>query len=771
MFELALALRRFRRRPARALAAAVTLAIGIGATTAALTVVDRILLRDLPVGNQDALVVAWRVSERTPLRIPFGGLTYDAVVQGSTALEAVAGYSAWGTRPTLVEGRTGSAALNVTAVAGDFFGVLASAPHRGRLLRAGDDSPSAGPVGVLSHRIWRTRYGADPSVVGSVLRVGDEATTIVGIAPPRMDFPRGTDLWRPVRAVYSVTDGPGPELHILGRLRSGSSAAEAASDIDRAIESDARVAEATLVSGTIVRGFEEVVLGPVRPLLRAGFLAALVLLLTAAANASLFLLSAGRTAAHDLAVRTALGAPRSGIIKRVLSDAAVMGVLAFVGALGIAWFALKGLAPVALPDLPRFDAIAVDGQVVILAAAIATVLTVCLGTVSGVLLSRLDVLSWLSLGGRGQVGGRSRFRSSVAGLQVGLTVVGAVAAGLLVRTVSAIDRLDPGHSVDDVTVVSLSTPYTWFDVPNNYLDAIDEVVADLESRPGILAARPSLSAPLQQGLEVALRTPSQSDDEARANPYVAVDAVLPNHAGALGIPLLAGRGLSEADNAPEAAAVVVVDEVLARALWTNRDPIGQSVVGYPGKPETAFRVVGVVAATRYRELLDPHPRAYFPLRFLGNSPPSVLLVRTAGLSPGVLRDLATDAFRAADPGVQVLAARPMSELMREPTEGTRLAASVLVSFAGRYVAAGRSRDLRRLHRNRPRTNTGNGHPPGLGSGPGGHRTPGADERTPGRGNRKCGGCPRRSVGEPPRACRALRCKSQRPSHIPRGRVG
>ena len=679
--ELALALRRFRRRPGRTLAAALTLAIGIGAITAALAVVDRILLRDLPVRDQDALVVAWQISEQTPLRIPFGGVTYDAVRRGATALEAVSGYSAWGTFPALVEGGGSSYALAVTGVAGDFFGVLGSSPHRGRLLGATDDVPGAGPVAVLSHRAWRTRYGADPSVVGATLTVGGVSTTIVGVAPRSLDFPRGTDLWRPLRADYTVTEGPGPELHLLGRARVGSTPADVVTDIRRTLARDERVPESTFVSGAAVREFEEAVLGPVRPLLRAGVVAALVLLLAAAANATLLLLSGGRAAAHDVAVRRALGAPRSGILRRFLSDALLVGVLAFMGALVVTWFAVAGLAPVTLPNLPRFDQVRVDGGVVFMAFAIATTLTVALGAVSGSLVARLDTLRWLSLGGRGQISGRSRFRSSVAGLQVGLTVVGAVAAGLLIRTVHALDRLDPGHAVADVTVVSLSTPYTWFNVPATYLDAITEVVADLENHPGVQAVRPSLSAPLQQGLEVPLRTPSQSAEAARSNPYVAVDAVLPDHSRALGIPLLAGRGLSAADNRPEATPVVVVDEVLARSLWPGEDPVGKGVVGYPGRPETVFSVVGVVAATRYRELLEPHPRAYFPLQLLGNSPPAVLLVRSVGLTPGAVRTLVADAFRGPDPRVQVLAARPMDELLREPTVGTRLAASILVWFA------------------------------------------------------------------------------------------
>lgn len=679
--ELALAVRRFLRRPGRRLATALTLAVGIGATTAAFAAVDHVLLRELPVHEQEELVVAWRASERTSIHLPFSGLAFDAVRREAESLSGVAGYSAWGALPLLVETADDAYPLAGVYVAGDFFGVLGARPYLGRLLETADDAPGAAPTAVLSHSVWRTRYGADPTVVGSTLVINDQAFTVVGVAPRGFEYPMGTEIWYPMREEYGnpPESGPAPELHLLGRMAAGVDAATVIADLTATLDSDPRVRASIFEARNVVAGFEEKVVGPVTPVLQAAFIAALVLLLAAAANATLFLLAGGPSAAQEIAVMRALGAEPGSVIRRHLADSAVVGALAGVGGIALAYLGVATLVPLAPAGLPRFDAVQLDARAVGVAISATVALTLATGVVAGLIFSRLNVLDVLSSAGRGAVGAGSGFRTTVAGLQVSLAVVSAVGAGLLLRTVAALDSLEPGFSVEDMTVVGLQTPYTWFEVPEDYLLALERVVRDLEGRPGVISARPSLGPPLQQRLEVTLRAEGQSDADVRTNPTVAVDAVLPGHFEALGIPIRSGRGLRELDNRADADPVVVVDEALARALWPGEEPIGQRIIGYPGRNDLAFTVVGVVASTRYRDFLEVHPRAYYPLRLVGNSPPSALLVRTSEDIPG--RDMLVEAFAAADPRIRVMSVERMTEVLREPTSGRRFAASVLVSFA------------------------------------------------------------------------------------------
>lgn len=679
--ELRLALRRLRRRPVRGAVTALTLAIGIGATVAAFAAVDGVLLRDLPVERQDELVVVWHLNpERGSLEIPFAPASYDAVVRGTGSLAEAAGFTGWGAVPMLVEAAGDSYALNWVRVAGDFFGVLGADAAVGRLLTAADDDVGAVPAVVLSYSAWRNRYGADPALVGSTLLIGGVSYTVVGISQEGFDFPRGVDVWVPLRIDYA-DESTLHELHVLGRMASGADRAAVAADVTESLtvgRGEGWQFWADL--SPIVRGFEERVVGSVRPILRAGLAAALLLFLAAAANAALFLLSGGRAAANDLAVRRALGAERPQLVGRLLADSGLVCALGVTGGLTLAWLALRFLIPLVPPELGPLDSVDLDWRAGAFAASVGLAAALLTGSVAGVVLSRPDIRTFLAAGGRGHTGGGATFQRAVAGVQVALTVVSAVGAGLLARTVVALDRLDPGLATADMTVVTLSAPYGFFDVPETYFAALEDVVRGLEARPGIIAVRPTLGPPLQQRLEVVLIAEGQDEDTFQENPYVAVDAILPGHFRALGIPLLAGRALTELDNRPEADPVVVVDEVLAGALWPGEDPLGKRINGF-GYEETWFTVVGVAAGTRYRELLEAHPRAYYPLRRLGNSPPSALLVRASPAASASIGNLVREAFARADPRVRVMDTQRLSTVLRGPTAARRFAASVFTSFA------------------------------------------------------------------------------------------
>jgi putative ABC transport system permease protein len=676
--ELRLALRRLRRRPGRGLAGALTVGIGIGATTSAFAAVDAVLLQPLPVERQDELVVAWQLhSDRGALRVPFRADAYDAVVRGAESLSAAAGVTAWGAQPVPVEEGDDAYVLRHASVAGDFFGVLGTRASLGRLLTREDDAPGAPPTAVLSHGAWRSRYGADPDVVGSTRVVDGAVTTLVGVAPEGFDFPRGTDLWQPLRMDYAGDPGI-VELHVVGRRAAGVAAATVAEDVTATLRERGLAPTTGTAATTVVTRLEEHLVGGVEPVVRAAMVAALVLLLVAIANLALLLLAGGRSAAQEVAVRRALGAERSRLVGRLLADASVVALLGIGAGVVVARVALRVLVPLVPPELPRLDAAALDGRAVAVATLLGIASAVISAVVTGGALSRWGIPRLLTQGGRAGSSGSSRLRRSVAALQVSLTVVSAVGAGLLVRTVAAMNRVDHGMATQDMTAISLRVPYGWFEVPERYFAALEEVVRDLESVPGIIAARPSLGPPLEQRLEAVLRAEGQGDEEAERNPYVAIDAVLPGHLEAMGIALRAGRDLTELDNRADADPVVVVDEPLARALWPGEDPIGRRMTGFTREP-TLFTVVGVAGATRYRELLEPHPRAYFPLRRLRGAPPSALLVR--GSPDASIGDLVRGAFERVDPRVRVMDVRPMAQALREPTAGRRFAAGVLVLFA------------------------------------------------------------------------------------------
>ncbi|MBT8489177.1 MAG: ABC transporter permease [Gemmatimonadetes bacterium] len=678
MRELCHAIRRLRRRPLRGGALGVTLAVGIGAATAAFAAFDSVILQRLPVADEDRLVVVWQqIPERGSLPIPFRASAFDAAARGAASLTGVAGISAWGALPVPVgEGDEGFS-LHQARTVGDFFGVLGVLPTVGRLTTADDDAPGAEPVVVLSYAAWRDRYEADPDVVGRVMLLDGEPVTIVGVGPPGLDFPLGTDLWSPLR--HDFGGDPGfIELHVVGRMADGVDAGVVGADI-RAALAGARLEGAPEGWPTVVRPFDDLVRGPVRPMARAALWAAALLLLAATANATFLLMVGGRGVAQEHAIRHALGAGRARLFARFVADGVLVGTLATGGGLVVAWLTLRQLASRVPPEVPRLDLLAIDGRAVGFAFALgllAIPVTAALATLV-VWVRRPPGL--LTTNRHGSTRGTT-LRRGVAALQIGLTVVSAMGAGLLLRTVAAMDRLDAGMAAEDITAVSLRVPYGWFEVPEHYFQTLESVASSLEAHPEIAGARPSLGPPLQQRLEVVLTAEDQGPGATDRNPYVAVDAVLPGHFEALGIPLLAGRDLTQADNRLDADPVVVVDQVLAEALWPGGDPLGKRVSGL-GPAADWYTVVGIAAATRYREYLEPHPRAYFPLRRLAGAPPSALLVRAeAGAKPPIASLVREDLARL-DPEVQVLGAQRLSDALRAPTMGRRFAAAVLGSFA------------------------------------------------------------------------------------------
>ncbi len=682
MHELRLAARRVRRSPGRALAVASTLAIGVATTTTAFSALDVVFLRDLPVDEQKELVVVSTLNpERGSLPIPFRAAGYEAVVRGVESLVEAAGVSAWGALPAPIGEGADSYVLNRAGIAGDFFGVLGAHPALGRLPGGEDDRPGARPVAALSYSAWRGRFGSDPGVVGSTLLVDGTPVAIVGVAPEGLDYPRGTDLWSPLRIDYARDQGF-TELHVVGRHASGADVATIAADVASAVASSAEGSE-TRPSSTIpvVRGFEEEVRGSVQPMVRAAFAAASMLLVAAVANVTFLLLVGGRGAVHDIAVRRALGAERSSVLGRMLADAAMPGAVGLVVGIGLAAASLSFLLPLLPPELARLEGVAVDRRAIVFAVFAGAASLAVSGGIAALVVSGFDDPgAALSPGGRAEPSRSSRLRRGLVALQVGLTVVTATGAGLLIRTLRELERVDPGMAAEEISAATLRVPYDWFDVPERYFAALEAVVGELEASPGVVAARPTLGPPLQQRLEVALVAEGQDEGAAAENPYVAIDAILPGHFQALGIRLVAGRTLTELDNRSDADAVVVVDRTLAEALWPGESPLGMRISGF-GPDDTWFTVVGLVEATRYREYLTPHPRAYYPLRRLGSAPPAAFLVRTDPRSSVPVEALMRGAFERADPAVRLMGVEPLAQALRRPTLGRRFAAGVLAFFA------------------------------------------------------------------------------------------
>ena len=690
---IGLAVRRLRRAPGFTILTVSLLAVGIASVTAMYTVIERVVLRPLPVLEQDRLVVAWTDNHaRDVEHFPYFAMMYDAARDGAPALEGLAAAPTWGTTEIFVDGPDGEAAtLRAAPVLGDFFGVLGVEAVVGRVLRADEDVASPPErVAVISDGLWSRRFARSPDVVGRSIVSRTTTFTIVGVLPADFDYPKGADFWTPIRPLYGRGDDgrlpPLLELDLVGRLAPGATADVLASQLEALSHSDP---ELERIFGTntepVVRPFADVVLGELRGTLWLLFAGAALLLLVAALDAANLVLVRAVGRRQGTAVRRALGAGRHHLLGEALAEAAVLALAAAVVGAAAALVSVEVLVPLAPPGLPRIDA--VTG---LPPAAYAVAVAVSVGVVLVAVLlplwhaGRSDPASVLRASiGASASAGAARTRQALVGGQVALTVWVLIVGALMVRTLVNLQSIDPGLAVDGLTVVSLQRPPTDA-TPDARVAELASTIARLEAIPGVLGATHLLSRPLPGTASyqsIVFLEGQAREDATEANPFMFLQVVEPDVFDVLGVAVVQGRSVSAADDAG-AAPVAVVNETAARRWWPGEDAVGQRVrVPVAEYADTWWTVVGVVADTRYDAFPEPRASIYFPIAQFHSFIPSYLLVRTDPRAPPVL-GVVRDVLAETSPTVRATGATAVRSSLDEPLATPRFAALLLLVIAG-----------------------------------------------------------------------------------------
>ena len=683
-------LRALRHAPGFAATAILTLALGVGLATAVFTVADALLLRRLPVPEQDRLVV---LSGRSPdgrmEHAPVGLADARELARRTTALRRVAftGYEGATAEPVRDGGELSR--LRRALVSGDFFAVLGVEPLLGRALRADDDVRGAAPVVVLSHRAWRERYGADPRVLGRRLEMHEDGTvyTVVGVMPLGIDYPRGTDFWAATIPAVSEKNEQYLALSPLGRLAHGATAAMARDEMTGLFGREGAAPWLRDLHG-VARPLPELVLGDTRlPVLVFATAAALLLLVTCINVANLLLVRGlGRT--REVAVRAALGAGRGQVVAQLLVEHALLAVAG--GALGVlvAAAAVRGFVALAPEGLPRLDEVSLDVTALLASVAITGVAMLLFALAPAVAASRVEIADVLRSGTRQSAGRRSRRASELLVVgQVALALVVLSAAGLLARSFVALQRTELAFDAERLLVAELALRADAYDTPAKQRAMLERLVPEVGALPGVRAVTPVVAVPFSgtHGWDGKLAAEGQSPEEAAANPMLNMEVVAPRWFGTFGVRVLRGRAIGEEDRAG-APSVVVISESTARLLWRGADPVGRRMTMGPPGGEQTFTVVGIVPDTRYRDLREPRASVYFPLaQSFFPFMPTTLVLRASGpagdVVPALRRTLAESA-----PGVALASAAPFERFMEAPLAQPRLNALLLAVFAGAAVA-------------------------------------------------------------------------------------
>ncbi len=692
LHDLRLGVREAARAKGLALTAVVTLAIGMAGTTAMFALVQGVLLRPLPVRDEDRLLVAWKELPSGGIgHWPFGSTDIPAIGRDSLSLGRVGGVSYYGAGRGVVFEAGSAAYLRGASVTGDFFAVLGAEPLLGRTLQAADDVAGAENVLVITHALWQRRYGGSRAAIGRRLTIGEQPFRIVGVMPPDFAYPRGVEAWMTLNADASTATNPAfregilRDVDLVARLRPGATLEQARSELAGLVARfEAGVpADAPRGLRPVVRSYRDAVVGDLRPALLLLFAAVCLVLLIASANVANLLLLRGETRRTELALRAALGAGRGRLARQRLAFSLVLGLAASLVALASTRWLLRAAVALVPGGLPRTESVRVDPLVVLFTFGVALLAAGLSGIAPALFAARIDLASQLR-GGR-QAGGAvaaRRGRRALVVAQVALSVTIVAAAGLLTRTLLGLQAVDMGLAADRLVFVDLAPAASRRDVsPRPLLSFLDDVVARLEATPGIEGATPVNTPPFAGtgGWDLPTFTAeSQSLERAKANPALNLESILPNYFRTFGVPLGRGRAFTE-DDREDTPAVAIVSEDVAARTWPGQDPIGKRLkFGRPDSREAWRTVVGVVAPTRYRELLEPRPTLYLPApQFVMSAP--MLVVRT-GLPPARVAALARAEVRAADPGLEVMRVVPFADLLEGPLARPRFNAFLIGAF-------------------------------------------------------------------------------------------
>ncbi len=667
--------------------AALTLAFGIAATTVMFALIQGVLLRPLPVHDQDRLIIAWKeLRDSGSARYPFGNTEIEAVAEASQLLERAAGVTRNGVGRTVMIDQGVAAYTNVAEVTGGFFEVLGVQPVLGRVLTPADDKSGAENVIVLSRGFWRRRYGASREVVGRLVTLDDQRFRVVGIMPGDLDYPTGVEVWRTTSSVPAsgpFGDAARREVNLIGRLRSGVTIEQARSDIVALSERLEAEAPANAVRGLVpvVRPFADVVIGDVRTPMLALFGAVGLVLLIASANVANLLLMRTEARRGDLALRAALGAGRSRILSQVLVESLLVAGMAGVAGLAISWWSLQALINLVPDGLPRADAVRIDATVLSFSSGVVLVTALLSGLAPALVSMRADLVSELRAGTNGVTrSARGRGRRTLVVAQVALAVTVLAATALLIKSVLKLQSVELGLPADSLVLIDLHIPPAWYADSHQHGRFLDDVIARLEAVPAISGATPVNVPPFSgQGWDLPQYTAEgQNAGQAAANPSLNLESIHPNYFETLRVPLMRGRTFTVADRAgtPD---VAIVSEDVAEHTWPGEDPIGKRLkMGDLRARNPWYIIVGVAGQTRYRELLSPHPTLYLPAAQFQMTA-TMLVLRTRGPLE-LVASMVRDQVHAVDRDVQVMRVAPFAEMLARPLARPRFDAFLLSMF-------------------------------------------------------------------------------------------
>jgi predicted permease len=616
----AYAVRTLIKRPGFAAVAVLTLALGIGGTTALFSVVDGVLLRPLPYPEPDRLALLWGVE--TGMKSGSSATSYPDYVDIKAAQKSFDRMASWSNWQLNVTGADlEPTRVPVSWVSRDLLPLLGVRPVLGRNFLPEEDRVGGEPVVILTHRFWTSRFASDRRVIGRTMMLDGRAHTVVGIMPSGFTWGTsgGSQLLLPAEPVHSDRSRGQHNLLVIGRLRAGVALEAAEADVIAiAAHLEEEYPDWNTGRSAMLQPLREAVVGDVRPALLMLFGAVVVVLLIVCANIANLTLARATGRANEVAIRTALGAGRNRLVRQLLTESVLLALIG--GAVGIlvAYAGIGLLASLGPGDIPRLDGVGIDARVAAFALAVTVVTGVLFGLVPALQASKTDLHSSLKEGGRtsAQGGGRPRLRQLLVVSEMALAVVLVAGAGLFVNSFLRLQRVDAGFTQENVLVAPLALPESKypFDDWRRGVAFYDALIERVEALPGVQSAALGYRHPLDGGWETSFQIKSLLELPQGDRPEARIRPVTPDYFETVGIPLLKGRTFTDRDMV-DAPGVVIVNDAFARTFFRGEDPVGHRLIKgawWPDRPDE-WEIVGVVGDVKMDGLAQTTPWAmYFP---------------------------------------------------------------------------------------------------------------------------------------------------------------
>jgi predicted permease len=701
LHEIRLAVRSLAKRPGFTVVAILTLALGIGASTAIFSVLDAVLLRPLPYPNQERIVELRELDEKGKA-MSFAQPNFDDLRARTRSFDAVAQYNAW---PQAVAGGSEPVRTTTATVSGDFFRVLGVAPSLGRLFSS-DSMGENKEVAVVSFGFWKRLLEGRTNLDGTALRIGNRSYAVIGVLPAGTEFPPNVDVWSPSEVFPPVPSRTAHNWRVAGRLKPGVSVEQARSEV-AAIGRQLKAEHGTQTDAASfgINPLRERLVKDIRGILLVVGGAVGVLLVIACSNVANLLLVRATARRQEMAVRAALGASRWRLARQFITETVLLTLGAGLLGIFLAFWGVDLIVGAYHGNLPQVGRIGVNSTVLLFTLAVSLLAGLLLGLVPALSSSHRQLQSDLQSAGRGKSTSRAsaHFRNFLIVSQVALTLMLLIGAGLLGRSFQRLMEVNPGFQPESAVAMTVTMPRAEDAAAQRRLAQLyQELLARLQSLPGVIAVGGTNALPMSGA--GANGTFIIEDGSKPAQTMEALGAQMNALAGtgktgdadyrvassgyftALNIPLLRGRFFQESDG-PDAPHAALISETLARRFWPNEDPLGRQIqFGNMDGDLRLLHVVGVVGDVR-DEALDAEPRPVVYVNYFQRAAAAAqfsIVLRGHG-DAGVLTAAMRREARALNPEMPTKF-QTVREVVSASLDNRRFSMIMLGVFAGSALA-------------------------------------------------------------------------------------